>query len=123
MSTSSKNDNTISCLSSDQHYAILTTGDILTKIGKNGKPGATWRLIGFKDRSGYMRIWYRGIRLFVHRIVYQKYVGDLQTDKVVHHKDSNPVNNSYNNLQLTDQKTNIYYRDKRMGVKCSEITL
>lgn len=46
-------------------------------------------------------------KYFIHRLVYESWVGPLEEDKVVEHLDSNPANNHYTNLKLSTQQENI----------------
>jgi hypothetical protein len=45
--------------------------------------------------------------------MYAKYIGNLNEELVIDHKDTNTSNNAVNNLQLITHKKNIYYRDRR----------
>ena len=46
-------------------------------------------------------------KYFIHRLVYEAWIGPLEKDKVVEHLNSNPANNHYTNLKLSTQKENI----------------
>jgi len=44
---------------------------------------------------------------YIHRIVYETWIGEIPDDKQVLHKDDNQLNNNINNLYLGNQKQNI----------------
>lgn len=44
---------------------------------------------------------------YVHRIVYETWIGNIPNNMQVLHKDDNQFNNNINNLYLNDQKQNI----------------
>ena len=44
--------------------------------------------------------------VYVHRLVYQAFIGELQKDLQVDHIDNNPFNNCVNNLQQLDNRAN-----------------
>lgn len=46
-------------------------------------------------------------KFFVHRLVYETFIGELKEGLVIDHIDGNPSNNHYLNLQLCTQKENI----------------
>lgn len=46
-------------------------------------------------------------KFFIHRLVYETWVGVLKEDMVIEHLDSNPKNNYYKNLKQSTQKENI----------------
>ena len=99
----SKNDNLISEFIQDP----------LTKVERDGKIYYRERSVGRKDKEGYIEVYYRRKRLKAHRIVYAKYLGELDKEMVVDHKDTDTGNNAVSNLRLVDQQTNIEYRDRR----------
>lgn len=43
---------------------------------------------------------------YIHRLVYETFVGDIPEDMTVDHIDDNPTNNHVSNLQLLTQKEN-----------------
>lgn len=65
----------------------------------------------FKTPFGHRRIELKtdiGVRkFFVHRLVYQAWVGELKDGMVIEHLDANPDNNYYLNLKQSTQKENI----------------
>lgn len=98
----------------DARYEVREDGTIWTRIPLNGRGlSETWRKSGKYSGEGYIQIRYQGIYLQAHRIVYQKYVGNLQADLIVDHKDSKRDNNSPDNLRLSTQRSNVSYIHKR----------
>lgn len=53
-------------------------------------------------------------RKVIHRLVYETYIGEIDPDKVVDHKDTNIYHNHYSNLEQMTQEENIHksYFDK-----------
>lgn len=103
MKLKSSNDYLIEELLKDNNYEINKDGTICRKNKKLGR----------KDKENYIEIYYKGKRLKAHRIIYAKYLGDLDKELVVDHKNADTSDNSVGNLRLCDQKKNIYYRDRR----------
>ena len=82
-------------------------------------PCATWQSIGdiaggvWKDArhsTGYRTVTLHGIRVKVHRVMYQMYhnIEDLDPNLVIDHIDRNGLNNSESNLRLVTQTENIW---------------
>ena len=44
-----------------------------------------------------------------HRIVYELFIGKLESDKVINHIDGNRSNNSIDNLEQITQQENVYH--------------
>lgn len=108
------NDEIIQNFLKDPLYQILPNGTILSRVARTGKvflDPNKWREIGNINGSGYVEICYKYRKLGVHRVVYAKY-GEKQLDMylVIHHKDSNPLNNDISNLDLVTQKDNSRFK-------------
>lgn len=114
------NDDFIKQLINDHKYEIREDGSIwsiVTTTGKISKP-TVWREIKpFTNSSGYFNIAYRRKKLAVHRIIYQKFIGNLSEDLVINHKDGNPKNNSPTNLELISQSDNNIHRFRTLKKK------
>ena len=93
-------------------YAITQDGRVWSKCGK-GK----WLKLQ-KDTSGYLSIQLsknNATKAFsVHRLVAQTFIPNPKNKPEVNHKDCNPSNNNFNNLEWCTQKENIQYAS-RMG--------
>lgn len=93
----------------DDRYLIRPDGTIF-----NTKKGKT---VGFKKKTElkmrnkqYMYVKYKGKEIKVHRIVYAKFIGDLEHGLVVHHIDSDGLNNAVDNLEQVSQELNSSFR-------------
>ncbi len=62
-----------------------------------------------------MYISFRKKKLAVHRIVYAKYGGQLDSELVINHLDGNPANNHVENLELVSQAANNLHRFRVLG--------
>lgn len=74
---------------------------ILCKIGSNG--------------SKHCTVYTKLGKQYLHRVVYETFYGDIQKDMVIDHKDNNPLNNNFENLQCVSRKMNNefkFIRDK-----------
>lgn len=109
----SKNDELIEKFIKDPLYKITKAGDIYTLLTKNGQGISNkWRPIGNKRKDGYVRVRYQNEFLLAHRIIYRKYVGALEKEKVVDHKNGNPSDNKASNLQLINLSKSNFKRKK-----------
>jgi Mor family transcriptional regulator len=111
-----KNDQFIELLISDERYKINTDGSILTNITVSGKISVNdvWR-DATKDKNGYKNISYTSPsgerkKLSVHRIIYRKFIGILEEDLVINHKNGNRADNNVNNLELVTQSNNNFHQ-------------
>lgn len=50
--------------------------------------------------------------MYIHRLVYQTFIGQIPKGMTINHKDSNKLNNDVNNLEVLSNEENI-----RLGVK------
>ncbi|MGL4449867.1 MAG: HNH endonuclease signature motif containing protein [Sarcina sp.] len=88
-----------------RNYWISENGDILNKDnGKTLKPMIT--------KDGYSRIELKiekGVpkKFYIHRLVYQSFIGELDSGLVIDHIDGDRSNNNYRNLRQVTQKKNI----------------
>jgi hypothetical protein len=113
-----KNDKYIKELCNDPNYLIKMNGEIWTCITLSGKKSKddVWRKLAVRglSRKGsqkkYQRVKYKTKELVVHRIVYQKYVGELSEDLMINHKDGNTLNN----LELITQSINNKHRFRQL---------
>jgi hypothetical protein len=101
------NDKYIYELLEDPNYKVLEDGTILTCRNKQGHTTTTWRKKPcYVTSEGYLRIKYYRKGLFLHRIVYAHFNGDLEPHKHINHIDGNKVNNRPENLELVSTSAN-----------------
>jgi hypothetical protein len=98
-------------LLADPYYRITEEGKVFTlrtKTGKISKDGI-WREIVRIVEDGYREIYYDRTHILVHRVVFQKFNGDLDDELTINHKDGDTSNNHKDNLeQITQQKNNLH---------------
>lgn len=107
-----RNDVLIKELCSDKNYNILKTGTILTLRALNGvlSVKGIWRPLALEVCSeGYCRVRYQAKYLNLHRIIYQKFIGDLNPSLEINHIDGNPSNNNVENLELVTRSENMLH--------------
>ena len=107
------NDDLIRQLISDPLYRVEADGTVWTLKTRAGKVGKEWRIAGRRETNGYIQVSYQKHRLSVHRIVYQKFNGSLQSDLVVDHDNRIRHDNKPENLKLVTAKTNRQYMERR----------
>jgi HNH endonuclease len=103
------NNDLIEALVFDPNYMILSCGEVLTRIKKNGRVGSDWRLMGHKTKKNprYWVLKYKGKNLFIHRVVYRKFFGYLGDRLEINHKDGDGLNNHIENLELVSHSKNV----------------
>lgn len=97
-----KHDDKIRQLIKDPLYDIRSDGSIWSRKAPTGQVYVDknkWRRIDF-IKNGYMMIKYNYTDLQVHRIMYQKFKGNLDSNKCIYHKDYDFTNNDPNNLGM-----------------------
>jgi len=105
------NDFAIKVLCEDPNYDIRPDGKIYTLIERTGKRSTknNWR---DKPQTlnlyGYVRIKYDYRDLFLHRIIAQKFIGNIDGLQV-NHIDGNRANNHKNNLELVTASQNMLH--------------
>jgi len=110
----SKNDGLILDLLKDPNYKVTGDGKIFTKLTLNGQGiSDDWREMGYVKPDGYIRIRYKDDFLFVQRVIFQKYKGDLQPDMVIDHDDRDRSNNHPSNLKMKPQSENNKNKTKK----------
>ena len=104
----SQNDKLIEELIEDPLFKIQRNGKIFSKITENGQgESEEWREVGYKKADGYIRFRYKNEFLFVHRVIYRKYKGKLDKNKIINHiKPNSNSNNSIDNLEQISQADN-----------------
>lgn len=94
----------------DYDYYITDTGQIY----KNEK-----LLSPVNNGLGYLdiKLWKSGKRVhrYVHRLVWQTFVGEIPAGYEVNHKDHNKANNSLSNLELVTHSMNLKKAVEKYG--------
>lgn len=67
---------------------------------------ACWLWTGAKNRNGYGTVRVKGRRLLMHRIMYQRWVGDIPKGLVLDHKCRNRLCCNPNHLEAVTVKEN-----------------
>ena len=115
-----KRDYIVRAMVNDSNYRFYKDGSIHTCIGVNGKPTGSWRKIEVKPVRGYIKLKYKGDQILAHRVIYQKFLGELKQGLTINHKDGNGLNNSIENLELVTSGEN--GRHKYRVLKCKPPT-
>jgi hypothetical protein len=109
------NDSLIEKLIEDPNWDIREDGTIWTLLSKHGNKTSEYRKVGRSDKEGYLFFQYKRRKVFIHRVIYRKFIGPLESDLVINHKDDDNGNNIVSNLELVTQKENINYKFRRLG--------
>lgn len=113
----------------DPNYDVRSDGSIWTCLSSNGLSITDiWRRAEILDCNGYFAINYkiapakrefakrqRSRRLRAHRIMYAKFNGPLEADKVVNHYDGVKNNNEPSNLELITFEENTQHAFEVLG--------
>ncbi len=114
------NDALIVELCKDLNYKINQDGTIDVLKTLCGKPSKTWRKAYFsKVKNKYLKLRYQNKNLCVHRIVFYKFSGFLDSKLDINHIDGNTFNNSYDNLELVSRSENLKHSYRVLNRKVS----
>jgi len=105
-----KNDSLIYELLNSPNYDVRSDGTVWTNLSLRGRPTNHWRMAGYNntDKGGktYRYMKFKCKHLKIHRIVYAKFNGQLDSRLVINHKDCNGLNNLPSNLELISSRMN-----------------
>lgn len=110
----------------DGQYTITKEGDVFSY--KYRKKRKLKPQKASQSRKGYYQVRLftgqgdtMGKLYYVHRLVYETFVGDIPEDKQIDHKDGDTQNNNVDNLQvLTPRKNLLKYNIKKHGPSLRE---
>jgi len=88
------------------YFGVSSCGKIIGKLGK---------ILKLRSQGHYLIVSYwpnvDGIKKpankYVHRLVAEVWIGNLENLPEVNHKDGNKLNNSFQNLEWVDRKLNV----------------
>ena len=90
----------------DTDYYVTETGEVWSK-----KYGDLRKLKPGKDKDGYLQVILmingKRIKKFVHRLVGETFISNLENLKDINHLDGNKLNNNINNLQWCTHANNM----------------
>lgn len=81
---------------------VSTLGNLRDAVTKK-------EVITLKKNAGYLRVHYKGICEYVHRLVAIAFIANLENLPQVNHKDENKLNNCVDNLEWCTPKYNCNY--------------
>lgn len=114
MKHESKNDYLIEQLLEDPLYKITKDGKVYSKLTLNGQ-GITkdWRELGYVKADGYVRFRYKDEFLFVQRVIYRKFKGELDPTLTINHINLDHSDNHPDNLEQISQGENNKKKHKK----------
>lgn len=108
----------------DPNYLILWSGEIMTRRDLGGHVKDVWRSCLIKHKSNrtsrdlyYWRVRYKGKQISAHRIIYQKFIGELDSSLDINHIDGDGLNNAVENIELVTASENGKHRFRVLGHK------
>ena len=110
--------NEIDLLGFDGRYTIDREGNIYSYVWKKKRKLKPQK--ASQSSKGYFQVrlfneQYKNGKLFyVHRLVYETFVGDIPKDKEMDHIDGDTSNNSVDNLQLLSRRDNVEKYTKKI---------
>lgn len=107
---SANNDNLIEEVINDSLYDIRSDGTVWARKPKSGPSAKNkiypLRRVDFLCDGKYYGIRYKNKYLKAHRVIYRKFIGNLNERLTINHKDGNKLNNNLSNLELITHKEN-----------------
>lgn len=99
-------------LKEEERYFISNYGEVIS-LCRNVPIKLQPYLRGSK-RKKYNSVKIHGKAYKIHRLVAQAFIANPENKPMVHHKDNNPLNNYYENLQWVSNRENTieYYKQK-----------
>jgi hypothetical protein len=110
----------IDILGFDGKYTIDTDGNVYSYAWNRKRKLKPQK--ASQSPKGYFQVrlfneeYKRGKLHYIHRLVYETFVGDIPKDKEIDHLDADTSNNSVDNLQVLTRRENVQkYSDKKFG--------
>lgn len=117
-----RNDKLIEQLLRDPDYRIYENGEVWSLIQRTGKRSicGNWRQLKIHRHEKNANHFYHNIRykrkyLALHRVIFRKFKGKLNPNKVINHIDGNSENNHVDNLELITQSENSRHSYEVLG--------
>ncbi|MGY3716761.1 NUMOD4 motif-containing HNH endonuclease [Sutcliffiella cohnii] len=106
-------------------YQINEYGEVKSLARRKGSVFCNTRILKQeRNNAGYMRVTLckenKTKRHFIHRLVYETFVGSIPEGYQIHHKDEDKENNHYSNLIPATAKENNHYSAKSKGYKLTQ---
>lgn len=92
-------------------YSSYSIGD------KGTVNGIKHNNIGSTKTDGYRYVWINGTWKYIHRLVYETFVGTIDASHEINHKDGNRSNNCIDNLECLSHSDNIKHSYEVLGRK------
>ena len=110
----------VDILGFDGKYSIDTDGNVYSHAwGRRRKlkpQKASQSIKGYFQVRLFNEEYKKGKLHYIHRLVYETFVGEIPKDKEMDHKDGDTTNNSLDNLQVLSRRENVQkYSDKKFG--------
>lgn len=80
-----------------------------------------WEYTGYRNRDGYVKVWWKGRRVFLHRLVYALAHGRVPSGKLVTHECDNPPCFNPDHLHSGTHSTNLKHQYQRGRRKPKEL--
>jgi hypothetical protein len=101
----------IDILGFDGRYTIDTDGNVYSyawnRRRKLKPQKASQSTKGYYQVRLFSEQYKKGKLHYIHRLVYETFVGDIPKDKEMDHKDGDTTNNSVDNLQILSRRENV----------------
>lgn len=96
---------------SDSNYELLSDGKIFTYVTRQGHVSKNKREKPiFKNKAGYLCFSYKGKKVLHHRAMYAKFIGVLDAEMTINHKNGNISDNRIENLELVSIGENLKHK-------------
>lgn len=102
-------------------YQVSNFGRVKS-LGRKKGGGLADRFIGNEDKDGYISVGLsKGgkVKMYrVHRLVVETFLGEIPVGMVINHRDENPLNNHFDNLEVCTPKENANYGKRNYKLSC-----